>query len=148
MRSVNIEVKNIIEGPYFAPAKVGSTRIGSLTENQLGADTEIAFTLADTDIPISYTNTADTMDIDPSSFSIRGINYTHDFVTESYEFVGDGDGTDNWFKLKLKDGYAADYEGSGLSAGKQARFRITLTTPDGNTRIHDVRIQLVNMKMR
>ena len=113
VRPVNIEVKNIIEGPYFAPAKVGSTRIGSLTENQLGADTEIAFTLADTDIPISYTNTADTMDIDPSSFSIRGINYTHDFVTESYEFVGDGDGTDNWFKLKLKDGYAADYEGSG-----------------------------------
>ena len=44
----------------------------------------------------------------------------------------DGDGTNNWFKLKLKDGYAADYEGYGLNSGKTLLFEIRVHDSDGN----------------
>ena len=44
---------------------------GRITENQLGMDTGITFTLSDDDTVISTTATADINDIDPDSFTIH-----------------------------------------------------------------------------
>ena len=133
----------------LCPMWPGSLDRKHLAENQLGVDTGISFIVVSDNAdntPISYTVTAETTDIDPSSFSISTVSgWGHRFALEKYEIVGDGDGTNNWFNLKLKDGYAADYEGFGHHDSRELRFNIILTSPDGSTRAQEVRIQLVNI---
>ena len=135
VHSVNIEVVNIFEGPYHVPVAAGLVHgTSELMENQLGADTGIAFDYDDAAVPISYVVTDDPNDIDPSSFVISALSgFGHRFVATRYEIVGDGDGNgNNWFKLKLKDGYSADYEGFGLNDSKRIGFEISLKNADGS----------------
>ncbi len=135
VHSVNIEVVNIFEGPYHVPVAAGLVHgTSELMENQLGADTGIAFDYDDAAVPISYVVTDDPNDIDPSSFVISALSgFGHRFVPTRYEIVGDGDGNgNNWFKLKLKDGYSADYEGFGLNDSKRIGFEISLKNADGS----------------
>ena len=149
VRRVDVEVVNVLGGPHILPNAPGSLDRKHLAENQLGVDTGISFVVVSDNAdntPISYTVTAETTDIDPSNFSISPISgWGHRFALEKYEIVGDGDGTNNWFNLKLKDGYAADYEGFGHHDSRELRFSIILTSPDGSTRAQEVRIQLVNI---
>ena len=135
VHSVNIEVVNIFEGPYHVPVAAGLVHgTSELMENQLGADTGIAFDYDDAAVPISYVVTDDPNDIDPSNFRITPLQgFGHRFVATRYEIVGDGDGNgNNWFKLKLKDGYSADYEGFGLNDSKRIGFEISLKNADGS----------------
>ena len=71
VRSVDVAVRNVNDGPHILPNVPGSLDLQHLTENQLGADTGISFIVTDAGAPISYTVTPATTDIDPSSFSIR-----------------------------------------------------------------------------
>ena len=164
--SVNVKVENVFEGPHPVPVEAGLVygtfelmegQYGTIEmmENQLGADTGIAFDLGDSAVPISYVVTPDNPnDIDPSNFRIDAISgFVHRFVPTRYEIVGDDDGAGNhWFKLKLKDGYSADFEGFGLDNAKLLRFEISLKNADGSNLIrgdgsrafHHARIQLTD----
>ena len=164
--SVNVKVENVFEGPHPVPVEAGliygtfelmEGQYGTIEmmENQLGADTGIAFDLGDSAVPISYVVTPDNPnDIDPSNFRIDAISgFVHRFVPTRYEIVGDDDGAGNhWFKLKLKDGYSADFEGFGLDNAKLLRFEISLKNADGSNLIrgdgsrafHHARIQLTD----
>ena len=135
VRNVDVEVENVFEGPHILPNVPGSLDFKSLTENQLGVDTGISFIVVSDNLantPISYTVTDDTTDIDPSNITFVVRSGLHRFVLDRYEIVADTDGTNNWFKLKLKDGYAADYEGYGLNSGKTLLFEIRVHDSDGN----------------
>ena len=88
-------------------------KVGEVKETHIAANTLASFTLSDGDTAISTTRTADTTDIDPSSFSIAVRDGTHADFAKMFDIAWD-DAHDRW-TVKLKPGMSLDYDDTNLA---------------------------------